>query len=55
VARVAAGSGLGSASSLRAHLGATLGMSPLAYRRQWVAPAPSEDFTRTGGGRSARP
>jgi transcriptional regulator GlxA family with amidase domain len=36
VDRVAAGSGLGSASSLRAHLGATLGVSPLAYRRQWA-------------------
>ena len=39
VDRVAAGSGLGSASSLRAHLGASLGVSPLAYRRLWVAPS----------------
>jgi transcriptional regulator GlxA family with amidase domain len=37
VDRVAAASGLGSASSLRAHLGATLGVSPLAYRRRWAA------------------
>jgi transcriptional regulator GlxA family with amidase domain len=43
VDRVAAGAGLGSASSLRAHLGATLGVSPLAYRRRWAAAAPAFD------------
>jgi transcriptional regulator GlxA family with amidase domain len=37
VDRVAARAGLGSASSLRAHLGATLGVSPLAYRRRWAS------------------
>ncbi len=50
VDRVAAGAGLGSASSLRAHLGAALGVSPLAYRRQWaariVAPGPRPRCSR---------
>ncbi len=40
VDRVATGAGLGSASSLRAHLGATLGVSPLAYRRRWASVTP---------------
>jgi len=43
VDRVATAAGLGSASSLRAHLGATLGVSPLAYRRRWAAGAPPGD------------
>jgi transcriptional regulator GlxA family with amidase domain len=38
VDRVAADAGLGSASSLRAHLGASLGVSPLAYRQRWASP-----------------
>jgi len=36
--RVAAESGLGSAASLRQHLRATIGVSPLAYRRTFRAP-----------------
>ena len=43
VDRVAAAAGLGSASSLRAHLGAALGVSPLAYRRRWAAATPPLD------------
>jgi transcriptional regulator GlxA family with amidase domain len=43
VDRVATAAGLGSASSLRAHLGATLGVSPLAYRRRWASVTPAVD------------
>jgi transcriptional regulator GlxA family with amidase domain len=35
VDRVAADAGLGTAASLRSHLGATVGVSPLAYRRRF--------------------
>ncbi|AUS80822.1 AraC family transcriptional regulator [Actinoalloteichus sp. AHMU CJ021] len=39
VDRVAAEAGLGSAASLRAHLNAAIGVSPLAYRRTFTPPA----------------
>jgi transcriptional regulator GlxA family with amidase domain len=39
VDRVAADAGLGTAASLRAHLAATVGVSPLAYRRRFAPPA----------------
>lgn len=41
VGRVAAAAGLGSAASLRQHLNAAIGVSPLAYRRTFAAGARS--------------
>ncbi|MDL5157652.1 GlxA family transcriptional regulator [Actinomycetospora termitidis] len=47
VDRVAADSGLGTTSSLRAHLAADVGLSPLSYRRTFRASPPAADRAGT--------
>jgi transcriptional regulator GlxA family with amidase domain len=52
VDRVAVASGLGTAASLRAHLAAEVGLSPLAYRRRFRGQAGPSASTNAGAGTS---